>query len=162
MFEYVQLAREGTATHPYGDNRGQKVMGIKSSSVLRISLARFHCMFDRERNARVQTLAEFDTGHRSMNGLTLLLTSDALNHLVKDAPLKKKHNHIRIPHFSFVQLSGIGTFFSQTGTYVGEWRYGLQNGNGTALYNNGNKYAGQFVNGYKEGYGEFTVINGDR
>ena len=34
--------------------------------------------------------------------------------------------------------------FSRTGVYVGNWRDGLQDGNGTAMYNNGNKYTGQF------------------
>jgi len=33
--------------------------------------------------------------------------------------------------------------------YVGEWIKGLQEGNGTALYNNGNKYTGQFSQGFK-------------
>ena len=34
--------------------------------------------------------------------------------------------------------------FSRTGVYVGGWKNGLQDGNGTAMYNNGNKYTGQF------------------
>jgi hypothetical protein len=38
---------------------------------------------------------------------------------------------------------------------------GIQEGNGTALYDNGNKYTGQFRNGFKEGYGLFEVANGD-
>ena len=36
------------------------------------------------------------------------------------------------------------TNFSRTGVYVGNWKDGLQDGNGTAMYNNGNKYTGQF------------------
>ena len=34
---------------------------------------------------------------------------------------------------------------------------GLQNGNGTALYNNGNRYIGQFLDGFKHGIGKFLV-----
>ena len=43
----------------------------------------------------------------------------------------------------------MGTFYSQTGVYVGEWVGGLQEGQATALYNNGNKYTGQFKAGFK-------------
>ena len=53
--------------------------------------------------------------------------------------------------------AGIGSFESQTGIYIGEWKQGLQNGNGTALFNNGNSYNGQFQNGLKHGYGKFQV-----
>jgi hypothetical protein len=58
-------------------------------------------------------------------------------------------------------VSGLGTFYSQTGVYIGSWVEGIQEGNGTALYNNGNKYTGQYKNGFKEGYGLFEVANGD-
>jgi hypothetical protein len=34
---------------------------------------------------------------------------------------------------------------------------GIQAGNGTALYNNGNKYTGQYEDGLKQGYGLFEV-----
>ena len=34
---------------------------------------------------------------------------------------------------------GVGTLYSQTGVYVGDWVAGLQQGNGTAMYNNGNR-----------------------
>ena len=58
--------------------------------------------------------------------------------------------------FSF-SPQGIGSFESQTGIYIGEWKRGLQNGNGTAIYNNGNRYIGQFKDGFKSGYGKFQV-----
>ena len=76
-------------------------------------------------------------------------------------------------------VSGIGTFESRTGIYIGSWKSGLQEGNGTAIYNNGNRYdgkeffigqcfafwlysfifvyLGEFHNGFKHGYGKFTV-----
>jgi hypothetical protein len=41
--------------------------------------------------------------------------------------------------------------------YVGSWSDGLQSGNGTALFHNGNRYVGQFRDGFKEGYGVFTA-----
>ena len=37
----------------------------------------------------------------------------------------------------------------------------FQNGNGTALYNNGNRYSGMFRQGFKEGRGVFSVASGD-
>lgn len=56
----------------------------------------------------------------------------------------------------------MGTLESRTGIYIGSWKSGLQNGNGTAIYNNGNRYDGQFKNGFKHGYGKFSVTqNGD-
>ena len=58
--------------------------------------------------------------------------------------------------FSF-SPQGIGSFESQTGIYIGEWKRGLQNGNGTAIYNNGNRYIGKFKDGFKSGYGKFQV-----
>ena len=59
--------------------------------------------------------------------------------------------------FFFFSPQGIGSFESQTGIYIGEWKRGLQNGNGTAIYNNGNRYIGQFKDGFKSGYGKFQV-----
>ena len=52
---------------------------------------------------------------------------------------------------------GLGILRTKTGTYVGEWVQGLQQGNGTALYNNGNKYEGEFWKGLKHGRGVFEV-----
>lgn len=46
---------------------------------------------------------------------------------------------------------------TNTGVYVGEWIKGLQQGNGTALYNNGNTYKGEFWEGLKHGKGVFEV-----
>ena len=54
------------------------------------------------------------------------------------------------------------TLVSQTGTYIGDWKNGLQHGKGSAVYLNGNQYGGEFKHGLKNGYGEFIVINGDR
>ena len=56
-----------------------------------------------------------------------------------------------------ITLVGIGTLESRTGIYIGAWKDGLQNGNGTAIYNNGNKYEGEFSKGFKHGYGQFSV-----
>ena len=38
---------------------------------------------------------------------------------------------------------------------------GLQSGNGTAIYNNGNKYVGQFLSGFKHGFGILTGSKGE-
>ena len=57
----------------------------------------------------------------------------------------------------FLTPTGIGTFESRTGIYIGSWKSGLQEGNGTAIYNNGNRYDGEFEAGFKHGYGKFTV-----
>ena len=49
-------------------------------------------------------------------------------------PVPNQVNHV---------VSGIGTFESRTGIYIGSWKSGLQEGNGTAIYNNGNRYDGK-------------------
>ena len=46
---------------------------------------------------------------------------------------------------------------TNTGVFVGEWVKGLQQGNGTALYDNGNTYKGEFWEGLKHGKGIFEV-----
>ena len=52
---------------------------------------------------------------------------------------------------------GLGILQTKTGVYVGEWKKGLQQGNGTAFYNNGNIYKGEFKEGLKNGNGVFEV-----
>ena len=52
---------------------------------------------------------------------------------------------------------GIGTLYSQTGIYVGQWSGGLQNGSGKSFFKNGNKYEGDYMDGFKHGKGTFTV-----
>ena len=52
---------------------------------------------------------------------------------------------------------GIGTLYSQTGVYVGQWSGGLQNGPGKSFFKNGNKYEGDYMDGFKHGKGTFTV-----
>ena len=58
---------------------------------------------------------------------------------------------------TIVIYKGLGILRTKTGTYVGEWFEGLQQGNGTALYKNGNKYEGEFWKGLKHGRGVFEV-----
>lgn len=43
----------------------------------------------------------------------------------------------------------------RTGTYDGLLKNHLCEGKGTIYYDNGDKFVGTFINGYKEGYGEF-------
>jgi hypothetical protein len=53
--------------------------------------------------------------------------------------------------------TGIGTLYSQTGVYVGQWSGGIQNGLGKSFFNNGNLYEGEYKDGFKHGKGTFTV-----
>ena len=54
-------------------------------------------------------------------------------------------------------ISGIGTLYSQTGVYFGQWSGGIQSGFGKSFFNNGNKYEGEYKDGFKHGRGTFTV-----
>ena len=46
--------------------------------------------------------------------------------------------------------------------YVGEWRDGKRNGQGTSTYPDGNKYVGEYKDGVKNGQGTFTWADGVR
>jgi hypothetical protein len=52
--------------------------------------------------------------------------------------------------------------FTNGGKYVGEWKDGKGNGQGTYTYANGDKYVGQFKYGVRNGQGTFTYANGDK
>ena len=58
--------------------------------------------------------------------------------------------------------TGYGTFIWQNADrYRGEWKEGLPHGEGTYKFNNGDHYAGEFVDGKKTGKGNYTWANGD-
>ena len=57
----------------------------------------------------------------------------------------------------------IGTFIYNNGDkYVGEFKEGARDGKGKYTYTNGNKYIGQWTEGKKNGKGEFTFSNGNK
>ncbi len=57
--------------------------------------------------------------------------------------------------------NGQGTFtFSNGDTYVGEFRDHQPNGQGTSTYADGDKYVGEFRNGKRNGQGTFTYADG--
>jgi len=55
-----------------------------------------------------------------------------------------------------------GTFTYTNGDYVGAWKNGKRNGQGTYTYASGNKYVGEFEDGKRQGQGTFTWVSGDR
>ena len=59
--------------------------------------------------------------------------------------------------------NGVGTYVWADGDkYVGDWVDGERDGKGTMYYNSGAKYVGDFVDGYGTGHGTFTMTNGDK
>ena len=50
-------------------------------------------------------------------------------------------------------------FYNDT-KYVGEFKYGLPNGQGTITYANGTKFVGNFRDGSYYGLGTYTFANG--
>lgn len=75
-----------------------------------------------------------------------------------------------IPTFVFSQcdpidgcINGKGIYTWDSGDkYDGEFKNGFFHGNGTYLYSNGNKYIGQWKNNKEHGIGVFTLSSGDR
>ena len=55
-----------------------------------------------------------------------------------------------------------GTFTSPTNKYVGEWKNGNFNGQGTMTWSNGTKYVGQWKDDAHEGQGTKTWSNGEK
>ena len=61
------------------------------------------------------------------------------------------------------EWNGQGTFiFSNGEKYVGEFRDGMYNGKGTFTFLNGERYVGEFVNGWRNGQGTVTPAYGDK
>jgi hypothetical protein len=56
--------------------------------------------------------------------------------------------------------NGQGTGIFPSGKYVGEWKDDEQNGQGTFTYNNGDEYVGEFKDGKQNGQGTDTFIDG--
>lgn len=48
------------------------------------------------------------------------------------------------------------------GTYTGEWANNAPNGQGTAVYDDGNKYVGEFKDGKRDGQGTYTWADGSK
>lgn len=44
--------------------------------------------------------------------------------------------------------------------YVGEWKNGIMEGQGTLTYANGDKYVGEFKNNVREGQGTMITTDG--
>ena len=54
-----------------------------------------------------------------------------------------------------------GTYtYANGGKYVGEWNYGKKNGQGTYTYANGDEYVGEFTDDKRNGQGTYTFANG--
>ena len=63
--------------------------------------------------------------------------------------------------------NGLGVIIFPNGIrYVGEWRYGKYEGQGTYTYGKGkwegDKYKGKFRGGYRNGQGTYTWSDGDK
>ena len=73
--------------------------------------------------------------------------------------LKLCDNNIRGP----LKHNCWGTFSSADGShYVGEWKDGLYDGQGTLRYPNGDRYLGAFKNSQPNGRGTLIYANGDK
>lgn len=62
---------------------------------------------------------------------------------------------------AYDNIVGIGSLKDFWGkNYVGEWKDGIPNGNGTLAFPDGKEYVGEFKNGVFEGQGMMTLTNG--
>ena len=73
---------------------------------------------------------------------------------------------IRLPAYSCVCLVVFllwklrYTWANDGGVYVGEFKDGYKNGQGTMTYSNGDKYVGEFLNDVRHGHGTYTKSDG--
>jgi len=58
-------------------------------------------------------------------------------------------------------LHGKGEYVSKTFKYEGEWNEGLKQGEGTYVWENGDRYAGHFAADRPDGKGKYQFANGD-
>jgi hypothetical protein len=59
--------------------------------------------------------------------------------------------------------NGVGTYVWADGDkYIGEFKDGQMNGQGTMYYTNGDKYEGDFTDGQGTGHGTYTMTNGNK
>ena len=68
-----------------------------------------------------------------------------------------------VGEFKDGKYNGQGTFYFEDGSrYVGEWKDGKKSGRGTLNYENGSKYSGEWQNDKRNGRGVFTNANGEK
>ena len=74
--------------------------------------------------------------------------------------------------FSLIKLSaanclkgdcnnGFGTWEDKDFKYIGQFKEGFFNGQGTVIFNDGESYTGEFSNDAFNGYGTYIFLNGD-
>jgi len=72
-------------------------------------------------------------------------------------------NGYYIGEFKNKKEDGQGTYVWNSGDkYTGEWKNGLRTGQGTYIWSNGDKYSGDYINGDMHGQGTLVWANGDR
>ena len=72
-------------------------------------------------------------------------------------------NGYYIGEFKNKKEDGQGTYVWNSGDkYTGEWKNGQRTGQGTYIWSNGDKYSGDYINGDMHGQGTLVWANGDR
>ena len=64
------------------------------------------------------------------------------------------------PLFGQSKKSGLLYIMENGSRYVGEWKNGEENGQGTLTFNDGRKYVGEYKNGERNGQGTYTYPDG--
>ena len=81
----------------------------------------------------------------------------------KNSSPSRKIEQTQISTNSNSLRNGKHTYIWENGDkYIGEWVNGKMTGEGTMLWKNGNKYVGNFINGRMEGKGRYIWANGNR
>src|SRR6266404_7190740 len=70
-------------------------------------------------------------------------------------------NAIPVPYWDSCQGTE-RTFTIPDGVYVGEFKDGKKNGQGTVTYDDGSKYVGEFKDGKRNGWGTYTYTDGSK
>ena len=124
----------------------------------------YGCSWDNEKN---KYIGEFVNGVQEGFGKMFWYDSDYYegewynNHRNGNGIYKfSKSGSIYEGTFKMNEIDGKGTLTWKDGYYEGDWTRSKRHGHGEIIWNNGNRFIGNFISGERIGYGEYQWADG--